>query len=107
MPIQRIRHDNLDRVLRWLKDHQVVGWDAQTRYLGSPVTARRLEIMASGGDIPVLVARHIEFVLGLPRNWIDDPDAAPACLMTRRLFTHTVQGDIDADSDCELQAGTG
>jgi hypothetical protein len=107
MPIQRIRHNNLDRVLRWLEEHQVVGWDAQTQYLGNPVTARRLETMASGADIPVLVARHIEVVLGLPRNWMDDSDAPRASLVAGRSFTHAVQGDIDADSDCELQTGAG
>ncbi len=90
MPIQRARHTNLDRVLRWLKENHVVAWDAQTRYLGSPVTAYRLETMAAGADIPVLVARHIEVVLDLPRNWMVDLNASPARLAPRRSFTHVV-----------------
>jgi hypothetical protein len=104
MPIQRARHANLDRVLHWLEESRVVGWDAQTQYLGSPVTAHRLATMAVGADIPVLVARHIEVVLDLPRDWMDDPDAALAPLVSGRSFTHAVQGDSDADLDRELPA---
>jgi hypothetical protein len=75
-----------------LKENHVVGWDAQTQYLGSPVTPYRLETMAAGADIPVLVARHIEVALDLRRNWMDDPDASTARLVPRRSFTHVVQG---------------
>jgi hypothetical protein len=107
MPIQRARHANLDRVLGWLEENQVMGWDAQTQHLGSPVTARRLETMAAGGDIPVLVARHIEVVLDLPRDWMDDPHASLAPLVSGRFFTHAVQGDSDAHSDRELPASAG
>jgi len=80
VPTQIARHANLARILHWLEARQVVGWSEQALYLGNATTAHRLEVMAAGSEIGVLFARHLEVVLHLPRGWMDDPDADPACL---------------------------
>jgi hypothetical protein len=72
MPVQRARHVQLNRILQWMAEGRLDTWEDRVDYLGNPVTAKRLEIMANGGEVPVLVARHIEVVLGLPRGWMDD-----------------------------------
>jgi hypothetical protein len=102
MPVQRARHVQLTRILQWMGEGQIVTWEDRVHYLGNPVTARRLEIMAQGGEIPVLVARHIEVVLGLPRGWMDDmqPDMDWLGEAPRRGTTRhgAFYGDTDAAS---------
>ncbi|WP_285404641.1 hypothetical protein [Luteibacter sp. ME-Dv--P-043b] len=100
MPIQIARHAQLARILQWMTEGDIVTWEARVDYLGNPVTAKRLEIMAQGGEIPVLVARHIEVVLGLPREWLDDTQADAGWLgeAPRRRSTHHRVFEEDPDA---------
>jgi hypothetical protein len=99
MPVQRVRHAQLARILQWMTEGDIVTWEARVDYLGNPVTAKRLEIMAQGGEIPVLVARHIEVVLGLPREWMDDTEADASSLGEAPRPRSAHRGVFEEDPD--------
>jgi hypothetical protein len=70
MSVQNARRINLQRALDQLERDGYTTREAQALYIGGSATARRLDAMLGGGDIPVLFATHIEHVLFKPRGWM-------------------------------------
>ena len=76
MHTQNVRHAKLLEVLTQLERDGYCSRESQAIYLGGAVTARRLEAMLAGADIPALFAGRIEHVMFKPRGWMSSPDKA-------------------------------
>jgi hypothetical protein len=72
MPTQAIRRAKLREALQELEREGYATREAQALYIGGSATARRLDAMLGGADIPVLFATHVEHVLFKPRGWMSN-----------------------------------
>ena len=76
MPTQSIRRTNLRRVLDDLARNGYSTRESQAVYLGRSVTARRLDAMLNGAEIPAFFAAALEHALFKPRGWLSLPHDA-------------------------------
>jgi hypothetical protein len=72
MPTQAIRRAKLHEALQELKREGHATREAQALYIGGSATARRLDAMLGGADIPVLFVTHVEHVLFKPKGWMSN-----------------------------------
>lgn len=73
MHTQRFRHVKLVEILEQLAREGYCSRESQALYLGGAVTARRLESMLAGADVPALFASRIEHVMFKPKGWMSQP----------------------------------
>ena len=78
MHTQRVRHVKLVQILEQLASEGYCSRESQALYLGGAVTARRLEAMLAGADIPALFASRIEHVMFKPKGWMSETQATDA-----------------------------
>ena len=73
MRTQDARHTKLIEILKQLEREGYCSRESQALYLGGSVTARRLEAMLAGADVPALFASRIEHVMFKPKGWMSQP----------------------------------